>query len=195
MTSTVAALATFAVLRFAPAAFAESADQARSFVEQTATEITGIVNGPAPDAQKEQDMTRIIDRAVDVDDIGRFCLGRFWRTASPQQQRDYINLFHRVLTINITGKIGEYRGVSVSIGNAVDREGAVAVSSTVNRPGNAPARVDWVVSDASGSPKIIDVIAEGTSLRITQRQDYASYLSRNGNNVQALIDAMRKQVS
>jgi phospholipid transport system substrate-binding protein len=37
------------------------------------------------------------------------------------------------------------------------------------------------------------VVAEGTSLRLTQRSDYASYLSRNNNNVQALIDAMRQQ--
>ncbi len=29
----------------------------------------------------------------------------------------------------------------------------------------------------SGSPKIVDVIAEGTSLRLTQRSDYASYLA------------------
>jgi phospholipid transport system substrate-binding protein len=43
--------------------------------------------------------------------------------------------------------------------------------------------------------KIIDVIAEGTSLRLTQRSDYSSFLARNSNNVQALIDAMRQQAT
>jgi phospholipid transport system substrate-binding protein len=38
------------------------------------------------------------------------------------------------------------------------------------------------------------MLAEGTSLRLTQRDDYYSYLARNNNSVQALIDAMRRQV-
>jgi phospholipid transport system substrate-binding protein len=67
------------------------------------------------------------------------------------------------------------------------------VSSSVERPNNAPANVDWIISNAGPSPKIVDVVAEGTSLRLTQRSDYAAYLSHNGNNLQALIDAMKHQ--
>ncbi|HEX3350331.1 MAG TPA: ABC transporter substrate-binding protein [Acetobacteraceae bacterium] len=195
LTSTAAAVAMFTLLRFAPAAFAQSADQAKAFIQETANQLTGVVNGPAPQPQKRQDLTQVIDRTVDIEDIARFCLGRFWRIASPAQQKEYVDLFHRVLVVNITGKIGDYQGVTASIGSASEREGNFAVSSIVTRPGNAPAKVDWVVSYSTGSPKIVDVIAEGTSLRITQRQDYASYLSRNGNNVQALIDAMRRQAA
>jgi phospholipid transport system substrate-binding protein len=39
------------------------------------------------------------------------------------------------------------------------------------------------------------VVAEGTSLRLTQRQDYASYLTHNNNNIDALIAAMKNQIS
>ncbi len=39
------------------------------------------------------------------------------------------------------------------------------------------------------------MVAEGTSLRLTQRSDYASYLSRNNNNIDALITAMQQQVA
>jgi phospholipid transport system substrate-binding protein len=69
------------------------------------------------------------------------------------------------------------------------------VTTTVTRPNNAPNRVDWLVSSDSGSSLVIDVIAEGTSLRLTQRNDYTSYLSRNNNNVQSLIDALKKQAA
>ena len=55
--------------------------------------------------------------------------------------------------------------------------------------------MDWLVSVDGGGPKIIDVIAEGTSLRLTQRSDYSSYLAHNNNSVQALIDALRQQAS
>ena len=38
-------------------------------------------------------------------------------------------------------------------------------------------------------------MAEGTSLRLTQRQDYASYLSHNNDSIDALINAMRQQAA
>jgi phospholipid transport system substrate-binding protein len=153
------------------------------------------VNGNSPLKEKQSALEKIIDRDVDVVDVARFCLGRFWRTATPQQQDEYKVLFHKVLVTNITGKVGEYQGVVFAIGRPQPREDNISVGSIVTRPGNPPNKVDWLVSMSSGSPKIIDVVAEGTSLRLTQRSDYASYLARNNNNVQALIDAMRQQTN
>jgi phospholipid transport system substrate-binding protein len=184
-----------------PAAFgmtvarADNLDQAGQFIAQICNELTAVVNGPGTLADKQKQLQAIVDRAVDVDGVARFCLGRYWRTATPAQQQDYLQLFHRVLMINITGKIGEYQGVSLQMGRAAAREGGVLMSTTVNRPNNPPSKVDWLVSTDSGSPKIIDVSAEGVSLRQTQRSDYLAFLSHNSDSVQALIDAMKRQAS
>jgi phospholipid transport system substrate-binding protein len=174
---------------------AGAAEQAVSFIEALAKELTAVVNGNAPIADKQSALGKIVDRGVDVEEVAKFCLGRFWRTATPQQQKDYTELFHRVLLNNITGKVGEYKGVSIAIGKPIARDSDIAVTSVVTRPGNEPSKVDWLVSMSSGAPRVIDVIAEGTSLRLTQRSDYASYLSRNNNSVQALIDAIRAQAN
>jgi phospholipid transport system substrate-binding protein len=170
-------------------------DQAAAFVDKTGKELLAVVNGSGSTQEKAAAATEIIDRAVDVEGVGRFCLGRFWRTATPEQQRQYLELFHRVLEVSITSKMGDYQGVRFTLGRAQPRDDVVAVATTVYRPGNPPSKVDWLVSLAGGSPKVVDVMAEGTSLRLTQRDDYTSYLSRNNNSVQALIDAMRKQVN
>ena len=59
---------------------------------------------------------------------------------------------------------------------------------TIDQPPNQqPNNVQWVVNQVGGRPKVVDVVAEGTSLRLTQRSDYAAYLSRNNNDVGALI--------
>lgn len=170
-------------------------DQASAFVDRLAREVTAVVNGPGSNDQKAKALAAIIDRDVDVAGVARFCLGRFWRIATPPQQQDYVELFHKVLLINITSKIGEYQGVTIMVQHAATREDGVAVTSSVLRPGNQPSRVDWLVAGDAGSPRVADVIAEGTSLRLTQRNDYSAFLTRNGNNVQALIDALRQQVS
>jgi phospholipid transport system substrate-binding protein len=178
---------------FVPAR-AQSASRASSFVKSTGDQLVAVVNGSGSAQSKRQDLTRILDSAVDVNGIAQFCLGRYWRTATPDQQKRYIALFHQVLVTNITGKLGEYQGVRFTMGRSRTQDEEEVVSTVVERPNNPPTNVDWVIGNASGSPKIIDVVAEGTSLRLTQRQDYASFLAHNNSNVDALIGAMQRQV-
>jgi phospholipid transport system substrate-binding protein len=176
-------------------AFAQSTEKASAFVKSVGDKLVAVVNNPGTVSEKRAAMTQIISAAVDVDGIGRFCLGRFWRQSSEEQQKQYLELFHEVLITNITSKLGEYKGVTFTMGRSRMQDEEAAVSTTVIRPNNPPTAVDWIISNPTTNPKIIDVVAEGTSLRLTQRSDYASYLAHNSNNVDALITAMRQQVS
>jgi phospholipid transport system substrate-binding protein len=193
--SSLALLAFAAGASPVPQARAQTPEEAVALIKQTADKLIAVINSNAPAAQKQEQLREIIDSAVDVNEVARFCLGRYWRVATPAQRQEYLDLFHRVLVHSITGRIGQYQGVTYSIGRPVPQEGGIVVPTVINRPGQPPANVSWVVSSASGSPKIIDMIAEGTSLRITQRSDYASYIAHNGDSVQALLDAMRRQAS
>jgi len=174
---------------------AQGTDRAAAFVKATGDKLVGVVNGPGSTGQKRTEMSQIINTAVDVDGVGRFCLGRYWRQASAEQQKHYLELFHEVLITNITSKLGEYQGVKFTLGRSRPQDEEVAVSTIVDRPNNPPTAVDWIIANPATSPKIIDVVAEGTSLRLTQRSDYASYLAHNNNSIDALITAMRQQVS
>lgn len=175
---------------------AQSADgRASAFVKSVGDKLVAVVNSSDSVSEKRSKLTTIIDGAVDVDGVARFCLGRFWRNASANQQQQFTELFHQVLVHNITVKLGEYRGVSFTMGRTRQHEENAAVSTVVERPYHPPTNVDWIIANSSGNPKIVDVIAEGTSLRLTQRQDYASYLTRNNNSIDALINAMRQQLA
>jgi phospholipid transport system substrate-binding protein len=177
-------------------AYAQGATgKASAFVKSIGDKLVGVVNGSESDPQKHAKLMQIIDSAVDVDGVARFCLGRFWRDASADQQQRYTQLFHQVLANNITAKLGAYRGVRYTVGRTQQREDDAVVSTVVERPNNQPANVDWIISNPASDPKIIDVVAAGTSLRLTQREDYASFLSSHRSNIDALIGAMRQQVA
>ena len=176
-------------------ASAQTVDKATAFVQQTGDRLVAVVNGSAAVADKRRALTQILEVAVDVDGIARFCLGRFWRTASPDQQKRFITAFHEVLVTNISSKLGEYRGVKLTVQHGRQQDDEAIVTSIVERPNNPPTAVDWVVEQPATAPRIIDVVAEGTSLRLTQRQDYASYLARNNSDVDALINAMKQQIA
>lgn len=176
-------------------AWADATETARDLIVKLGKQLTDVANGPGSLDERQAQLEKVVAAAVDVEAVARFCLGRFWRTATPEQQRDYTKLFNAVLMRNITGKTGEYKGVVMEVGKAQPREDDVAVASVVNRPGNAPNKVDWIVGTASGAPRVIDVVAEGTSLRLTQRSDYSAFLASHNNNVQALIDALKAQAA
>lgn len=165
-----------------------------AFIEQLGNQLVSTVNGPGSIEQKKATLQPLIERSVAVDEIARFCLGRFWRSATPAQQAEYVGLFRRVLNNNIVGRLGEYRGVSFTMTGTQQREGESFVGTIIYRPNQRPVNVQWVVGRAGGAPRIMDVIIEGTSLRLTQRSDYSAYITRNGNSVDALIAAMRQQV-
>lgn len=174
---------------------AQTASPAVVLVRRTSERLVAVVNSDGSPQEKRQQLQDVVNAAVDVDDIARGCLGRFWQTATLEQQRQYVGLFHDLLLTKISDHFGEYQGVRVTMGLARASEGNEIVLTTVDRPGTPSFQVDWVVSVSSGSPKIIDLLAGGTSLRLTQASDFNAYLSRHKYDIQRLLDGMQQLVA
>ena len=130
-------LATLSVL-FPLSVRAQSAEKAAAFVKSTGDRLVAVVNGPGSISAKRAAMTQIINSDVDVEGIARFCLGRYWKQATPEQQKQYLALFHEVLVTNITAKLGEYQGVTFTMGRSRPQDEEAVVSTTVVRPNNPP---------------------------------------------------------
>ena len=179
-------------------AVAQSVDTTRAvtFIQSTGQELVGAINGGGGVAQRRAQVAAVLRRAVDVEGVGRFILGRFWRTATPDEQRTYLQLFEETLIRNLSARFGEYQGVRFSLGRVQQRtEDDALVNTVIERPNSAAFSLDWRVADVGGQPKVVDVIAEGTSLRLTTRSEYSAVITRNGGRVSALLDAMRNQVA
>jgi len=176
-------------------AWAQSGPRAVSFVKSTSEQLVAIVNSPDSPQEKRRRLQAVIEATVDVDDIARFCLGRFWRIATPDQRTQYMTLFHDLLLTEISGHFGEYQGVRVAMGLARTSEDTEIVITTVERPKAPATQVDWVVATNTGSPKIVDLLAEGTSLRLTQSADFTAYLARHQYNIHELVDGMRQRLA
>ncbi len=175
---------------------AAGTEQAAAFIKRTGDALVAAVNGPGSAAAKERKLAAIIGGAVAVDRIGRFVLGQFWRMATAEQRARYLALFRQLIVFNITGQMNAYKGVAFTMGRAVPRDAEdVFVATTVTRPGQPPTEVQWDVNSAGGTLKILDVVVAGTSLRQTQRSEYASVITRNGVTIPPLLAAMKAQLA
>jgi phospholipid transport system substrate-binding protein len=177
------------------AAAAELATRAAAFIEARGNEMVAIVNGSEAIDAKRQKVATILRDSVDMQGVAQFVLGRHWRTATPAQRAEYLQLFEDTLIRNLSSRFGELRGVTFSISrNQMVSEADALVSTLVDRPNNPAVQIDWRVSDVNGKPMIVDVVAEGTSLRITQRSEYSAVVQRGGG-MDGLLRAMRQQLA
>ena len=130
----------------------------------------------------------------DVPGIARFVLGRYWRLAAPAQQQEFIRLFTDYIAVVYANRLAEYGGETLRVtGTHPAPDGELVASQIIRTNGQPPARVDWLLTPANGSYKITDVIFEGVSMAVTQRSEFASFIQRNGGQVQSLITALEQK--
>ncbi|MBY0337607.1 MAG: ABC transporter substrate-binding protein [Acetobacteraceae bacterium] len=171
-------------------------NRAAAFIQATGNELVAAINAGLSGSARRERVAAILRRAVDVEGTGRFVLGRWWRAASSAEQQEYLRLFEETLIRNLAARFGEFQGVAFQLGRSQQRtEDDVLVTTIVQRPGSAAISLDWRVAEVNGQPRIVDLVAEGTSLRLTQRSEYSSVIQRGGNQVAALLAAMRNQVA
>ena len=191
-------LAGFAGLASMPAR-AQQMDitRATAFVDRAGQDLVNAINDPRLNQTQRRDKVGgILRSAIDIEGTGRFILGRYVRQASPAELQDYLKLFDEIIIRNLSARFGEYRGVKFSLGRSQQRtEEDALVSTLVERPNSPAFTLDWRVADINGQPKVVDVIAEGTSLRLTTRSEYAAVIQRNSGRVASLLEAMRGQIA
>lgn len=150
----------------------------------------------APDlsTSERQDRFRAILReGFDIDFMGRFVLGRYWRSASPAQRKEFLALFEDFVVQAYASRFKNYAGETLSVSAARDAGSDKVVPSSIVRKSGPPIRVDWRVRTTNGISKIVDVAVEGVSMAVTQRDEFAAVIQRNGGKVAGLIEALRRK--
>lgn len=143
---------------------------------------------------KQQQFEKLLRESFDMDTIGRFALGKYWRTATDAQRKEYLSLFRRMVVKVYSTRFSEYDGQKFET-RAVRAEGEkdVLVTSFIV-PGSGPeVQVDWRVRYKDGRWRIVDVIVEGVSMSVTQRSDFAAVIQRGGGDVGVLIQHLRSK--
>lgn len=188
---TIAAPAATAAL---PAAVAATAAPAEKFIASMGDRALGLIaKGNATDPSIKSGLRSVLQQSFDLQTIGRFALGRYWRTATPEQQQQYLKAFENMIVDVYTTRFNEYSGQKFEVtGSTADTSGGAdtLVNSVVTPApgkGGAPVRVDWRVRDKGGSFKIVDVMVEGVSMAVTQRSDFAGVIQKAGGDFNALL--------
>lgn len=184
------------------AAGAQTHDQAMAtasgkFIQDLGDEaISVIANKNLSQDQRSERFRQMLRASFDLPTIGRFVIGRSWNAATPDQQQEYMKLFESLVVKTYSDRFALYTGEGFRVtGLRPETEKDTVVTSEITHPdGSEPTEVDWRVRNKGGRLGIIDVVVEGVSLSVTQRQEYASIIQRDGGQLNGLLALMRQQL-
>jgi phospholipid transport system substrate-binding protein len=193
ISATVGALLVSALLLASPRP-AEAQD-ARAFVGTLGEQAIQVLGPSVSEVQRQARFRELFRNDFDLPGIGQFVLGRYWRVATPQEQKDFLGLFQEYLVRAYSARLGQYGGEPFHVTGARPNGAETIVASQIIRTNGTPIAVDWYLITQGGGFKITDVYVGGVSMKVTQRDEFASVIQRNGGRVAALIAQLRQKLA
>lgn len=188
----IAALAAFAPVR--PAA-ARTGGEARTFIETLGRKVEAVLKDRqlARDAKLGR-LVALLDEATDMPLVARLVMGKYWREASEAQRKSYVELFQALVIKTMADRLNNYGGETFEVtGSRSAGDLDTVVSTRILRPGGQPPiAVDWRVREAGKGHAIIDIVAEGVSMVVTQRSELTEIVSQQG--IDGLLAEMRRRL-
>jgi phospholipid transport system substrate-binding protein len=173
---------------------AATAEDARAFIGTLGNQAIQVLGPSVSPAQRQARFRELFRDDFDIPGIGQFVLGRYWRTATPQEQQEFLGLFQEYLVRAYSTRLGEYGGEPFRVTGARPNGNETIVTSEIIRPNGNRIGVDWYLA-GEGRYKITDVYVAGVSMKVTQRDEFASVIQRNGGRVEALITQLRQKLA
>lgn len=172
-----------------------AAQDARTFVSTLGAQAIQVLGPSVPPAHRLARFRMLFHNDFDVPGIGRFVLGRYWRAATPQEQQEFLALFQEYVVRAYSARLGEYGGEPFRVTGARPSGHETVVTSEILRPNGNRIEVDWHVVDSGGRYKITDVYIGGVSMKVTQRDEFAAVIQRNGGRVEGLLAQLRQKLT
>ena len=148
------------------------------------------------DAVKVEELKQLIIEGFDVNAVGRFLLGSYWRTATEAERTEFIALIKAITVGGYSARFNDYAQYRYeNKGARMDGKSAL-VYYQIFRPNNpTPINLQWRLIKSGNRPKIVDAIVEGISLGVTQQQDFGSIIASRGKGVEGLLEEIRARIA
>lgn len=167
--------------------FAATKEQAGAYVEALGNNAISILsNKNLSKEKKKQDIEKLFRENVDIQWIGKFVLGRFWRQISEEQKKNYLKEYETFLVRHYATRFTDYTSGSFTITGIRDdgdNEFFVNMQIKSDEAGEEPIIVDYRVRHDKGTKNqfmIFDIIVEGVSMITTQRSEFNSVMTNKG---------------
>src|SRR4051794_38004673 len=86
-----------------------------AFVSDLGKRAIDVLTSKQTEAAREKEFRKLFDEGFDLQAIGRFVLGPYWRTATEQQRQEFLKLFENYVVHSYAVRFGEYSGQQLKV--------------------------------------------------------------------------------
>jgi phospholipid transport system substrate-binding protein len=141
-------------------------------------------------------ITDLVDAKVlphfDFTRMTQLAVGKYWRTATPEQKQSLVTEFRNMLVRTYTKVFTVYRDQTVEVKPfkmTADTTDEATVKTVISKPGSQPILVDYEMKKSDSGWKAFDISIDGVSMVMSYRGTFTSEIQANG------IDGLIKTLS
>ncbi len=168
----------------------------KSFVSEMVTEAINVLSDKSLSDEKKNDVIALIAKEnVDIKALGYYTLGSIRKSLDKSILEQYNNLFEKYFLKSLTSRLSEYSDQKFEVTGAEQKSAnyTIVFSKVTGETKSPEIKVNWrVYTKNPNKPLIRDLIVEGLSLAKTQKEEFASILNSNNNDVAKLLDRLKE---
>ena len=165
------------------------------FVQSTVNRASKVLSENISKEEKIIILKKIAKDTVDIKGIGFYTLGSARKNLNDDQKQKYLKIFEQYFLKSFSSRLAEYTNPEINVfDKEVLSENYTIVNSLLKGTSERPeVKIDWrIYTKNPDNPLIRDLIIEGLSLARTQKEEFASILNSNDNDINALFSSLEK---
>ena len=165
------------------------------FVQSTVNRASKILSDNFSKEKKMKELQIIAKDTVDIVGISFYTLGSVRNNLYENQKKKYGELFENYFLKSFSSRLAEYTNPEIDVqSKEVLNENYTIVYSLLKGTDQRPeVKIDWrIYTKNPNKPLIRDLIIEGLSLARTQKEEFASILSSNNGDINALFETLEQ---
>ena len=169
--------------------------EADVFVQSTVNRASEILSKNISKEEKMSSLKIIAKETVDITGIGFYSLGSARKVLNENQKQKYFDLFENYFLKSFSSRLSEYTNPKIEVQgkNVINKNYTIVNSILVGSTDRPEVKIDWrIYTKNPDDPLIRDLIIEGLSLARTQKEEFASVLSSNDNDINALFKTLEE---
>ena len=169
------------------------------FVKELVTEsINKLSDKNLTKEEKVEFVEKVAKENVDIKALSLYTLGELRKSSNESDLKSYQNSFESYFLKSLTSRLSDYSSSKFEI-TVVEKKSTnytIVSSKVIPEDGSPEIKIDWrIYTKNPEKPLIRDLIVEGLSLARTQKEEFASILNSNNNDINILIEKLEEFVN
>ena len=160
------------------------------FVQSTVNRASQILSKNLSKEEKINELKSIAMETVDINGIAFYSIGSARKNLNDNQKKVYLELFKAYFLKTFSSRLAEYTNPEIEVQEKVvlNNNYTIVNSILIGTSERPEVKIDWrIYTKNPNNPLIRDLIIEGLSLARTQKEEFASILNSNNNDISILF--------